>query len=58
MKFFKKLNAYNKQEVEEAVLGIGIIKAKDYGRDKFGHLFILSLNLKRMQFLKKIFIPL
>ena len=58
MKLFKKLKAYNKEEASDAVVGFGILKAKDYDAGKFGHLFIFSLNISSLSLLKKFFIAL
>ena len=58
MKFFTKLKAYKEEEAKEGVLGLGILRAKDYDTGKFGHLILFSLNTQFAFFLKKIFIPL
>ena len=58
MKLIKKLKAYSELEAEGAVFGFGLLKAKDYETEKFGHLIIVSINVKVVQFLKKLFIPL
>ena len=58
MKIFKKLKAYKEEEAKDAMFGFGILKAKDYDTNKFGHLILFSLNVKSLLFLKKIFIAL
>jgi len=58
MKILKRLKAYKKEETEGAVLGVGILKAKDYNKDKFGHLLLFSINTKVVQLFKKLFVPI
>lgn len=58
MKLLKKLKAYNQAEIEGAVLGFGCLKAKDYDKDKYGHLFLFSLNIKGLKIIKKLFIAI
>ena len=59
MKLIKRLKPYTwQQEIKESVLGFGIFRARDYEVNKYGHLLIISLNSKRVHFLKKVFIPL
>jgi hypothetical protein len=57
MKLFKKLKAYDEKEKEGAILGFGLVKAMDYDKEKKGRLALLSMNLKKVQFIKKLFIP-
>ena len=57
MKIFKKLKTSNKEEAKEAIFGFGCVRAKDYDRDKYGHLLLFSLNIKVAK-IKKLFIPL
>ena len=56
MPILKKLKAYNTQEIEGALLGAGYLRAKDYDKDKYGHLLLFSLNIKGLKFIKKLFI--
>jgi len=56
MKLFKKLKQYKTEESQDSVIGLGILKAKDYDKDKYGHLILLSLNTKVVSFIKKLFI--
>jgi len=58
MRLFKKLKAYNQQEIEGAYFGFGILRAKDYDRDIYGHLFLFSMNTKVKKFIKKLFIAI
>lgn len=58
MKFFKKLKAYKEEEAQGAMIGFGVLKAMDYDKFKKGHLFMFSLNISSLSFLKKIFIAL
>lgn len=58
MKLFKKLKAYTKEEAQDSKVGFGVLRAKDYDSDKFGHLILFSLNISFISFIKKIFIPL
>lgn len=58
MKLVKKLNAYQIQEIENAILGFGCLKAKDYEKERYGHLFLFSVNLGKKRILKKLFIPI
>ena len=58
MKFFKKLKAYNEEEAKGSVFGFGVLKAMDYDKFKKGHLFLFSLNISSVSFLKKFFIAL
>jgi hypothetical protein len=57
MKLFKKLKAFSEQEKEGAIFGFGLVKAMDYDKGKKGRLALLSMNLKKVQFIKKLFIP-
>ena len=57
MKLIKKLKAYSELEAEETVFGFGLLKAKDYETEKYGHLILISIHTKVVQFLKKLFIP-
>jgi hypothetical protein len=56
MKFIKKLTAYQGQKYDDALLGFGIIRAKDYDKDKFGHLILWSMNIGKIKFINKFFI--
>jgi len=56
MPIFKKLKAYNKQELEGAVFGFGCLKARNYDTGKNGRLFLFSINFKKIKFIKKIFV--
>jgi len=56
MPILKQLKAYNTQEIEGALLGAGYLRAKDYDKDKYGHLLLFSLNIKGLKFIKKLFI--
>jgi len=56
MKLIKKLKAYNKQEIEGAVFGLGILRAMDYEKQKRGHLLLFSVNTKVVRSIKKLFI--
>jgi hypothetical protein len=58
MKLFKKLYQYNEQEVDGAVFGFGILRAKNYDTGEFGHLLLFSMNLQAVKFIKKLFIPI
>lgn len=56
MKLFKKLSAYKIEEAEGAYVGFGILRAKDYEREKFGRLYLFSLNIGGIKFIKKLFL--
>ena len=56
MKLFKKLKGYNNEEMEGALIGFGIIKSKDYEKDKLGHLILFSLNIKNLQLIRKLWV--
>jgi hypothetical protein len=58
MKLFKKLKAYNQEEAKEALFGFGILKAKDYDKDKYGYLLLFSMNTKVKMIIKKFFIAI
>lgn len=58
MQLFKKLLAYKKEEIDGALMGFGILRAKDYEQDKYGRLLLWSLNIKKIQFIKKLFVHL
>jgi len=44
MKLFKTLKAYNQKEAVDTVFGFGLLRAKDYENDIYGHLILLSFN--------------
>lgn len=54
----KKLKAYQEQEIEGALFGFGCLRAKDYDKDRYGHLLLFSVNLGKVRFIKKLFITL
>ena len=56
MKLIKKLKAYNQEDAKKAIFGFGIIRAMDYEKERYGHLILISLNIKVCSFLKKLFI--
>ena len=56
MKLFKKLEAYKIEETEDAYLGFGCIRAKDYEKDFYGKLLLFSINIKGLKTIKKLFI--
>lgn len=56
MKLFKKLKIYNESEIDGAYIGFNILRAKDYERNKFGRLFLWSVNFGNFKFIKKLFI--
>lgn len=51
---FQKLN--NFVEPCNALIGFGFIRAKDYDKDKLGHLLMLKINYKKINISKKLFI--
>lgn len=53
-KLFQKLK--NAVEPCKAIFGFGFIKARNYERNKNGHLFIFRLNYKKLVIIKKVFI--
>ena len=57
-KILKQLKAYNTQEIEGAIIGAGCLRAKDYDKDKYGHLLLFSVNLGKVKFIKKLFIAI
>lgn len=56
MKLFTKIKAYDKEEAKDGIIGFGIIRARDYDKERYGHLVFFSINIRRV-FLKKLFIP-
>lgn len=58
MSLFKKLRKYDEQEIDGALFGFGILRAKDYDKDKFGHLLLFSINTKVVKFIKKMFVQI
>ena len=58
MPILKQLKAYNTQEIEGAIIGAGFLRAKDYDKDKYGHLLLFSVNLGKVKFIKKLFIAI
>jgi len=58
MPILKQLKIYDRQEIEGAIIGVGCLKAKDYDKDKYGHLLLFSVNLGKVKFIKKLFITI
>jgi hypothetical protein len=58
MKLFKKLKAYKPEEAEDARIGFGAIRAKDYNKNKFGHLFLFSINFYKLKGIYKLFLTI
>ena len=56
MKLLQSLK--NCVEPNNAIFGFGFVRAKDYDRDRYGHLFIFSFRYKNKSILKKLFIPI
>lgn len=58
MRLIKKLNGFEKKECDGTIIGVNVIRCKDYNTERFGHLILFSLNLKVVWFLTKIYISL
>jgi hypothetical protein len=56
MKLIKRLKSYSEEDAKETIFGFGILRAKDYDKDIFGHLIFFSFNLGKIFILKKLFI--
>ena len=56
MRLFKKLTAYNKDEINDAIFGFGVLRAKDYEKNRYGRLFLFSINTPKVKFIKKLFV--
>jgi len=54
MKLFKTLK--NCVDPCDSLIGFGFPRAKDYKKNKYGHLIIFSFNLKNIKLMKKLFI--
>ena len=52
----KRLKAYRKDEIDGALFGFGVLRAKNYSIDKYGHLFLFSINIGNIRLIKKLFI--
>jgi hypothetical protein len=58
MRLFKKLQAYKNDDINDAYIGFGCLRAKDYDRNKYGHLLLFSINIKGLKFIHKLFIAI
>lgn len=54
MKLFQKLK--NFVEPCDAVLGLGLVRAKDYNDGKRGHLLMIRFNYNKININKKLFL--
>jgi len=57
-KLIKQLKAYNLQEAGGSIFGFGCLRAKDYDKNRLGHLFLFSLNIGTLKFIKKLFVKI